>query len=127
MEALYNAGADYSPSYYYMVASPKEEEYYVNGVQDIIGDVPLFGWSAVDNEIIGDWKIFCNDKCYTDGVAVVFFYTEKPIEIVYTGEFHESKNAGIITKIDGDRKLVEKDGHPSLKKYDEWINQDPEK
>lgn len=127
MEALENAGADYAPSYYYMVAPPKEEEDYVKGIQDIIGDVPFFGGSAADNTIAGDWKIFCNNKCYSDGLSVVFFYTEKPIETVYTGAYHESCNVGIITKIEGDRKLVEIDGVPALKKYAEWTNQDPDK
>lgn len=126
MEALEKAGVDYAPSYYYMVASPKEEEYYVKGIQDVIGDVPFFGGSAADNAIAGDWKIFCDENSYSDGVAVIFFYTDKPIETVYTGAYHESKNVGIITKIDGDRKLVEIDGVPALKKYAEWTNQKPE-
>ena len=122
MEALDRAGLDYAPSYYYMVASPKEEEYYVKGIQDIIGDVPFFGGSAADNEVKGDWSIFCDGTSFSDGVAVIFFYTDKPIETVYTGAYHESKNVGIITKIDGDRKLVEIDGVPALKKYAEWTN-----
>lgn len=122
MEALDRAGLDYAPSYYYMVASPKEEEYYVKGIQDIIGDVPFFGGSAADNALSGDWSIFCDGNSFSDGVAVIFFYTDKPIETVYTGAYHESKNVGIITKIDGDRKLVEIDGVPALKKYAEWTN-----
>ena len=122
MEALDRAGLDYAPSYYYMAASPKEEEYYVKGIQDIIGDVPFFGGSAADNEVKGDWSIFCDGTSFSDGVAVIFFYTDKPIETVYTGAYHESKNVGIITKIDGDRKLVEIDGVPALKKYAEWTN-----
>ena len=54
-EALAKAGLDYAPTYYYMVASPKEEEYYVKGIQDVIGDVPFFGGSAADNAIAGDF------------------------------------------------------------------------
>ena len=126
MEALDRAGLDYAPSYYYMVASPKEEEYYVKGIQDIIGDVPFFGGSAADNALAGDWSIFCDGTSFSDGVAVIFFYTDKPIETVYTGAYHESKNVGIITKIDGDRKLVEIDGVPALKKYAEWTNKNPD-
>jgi len=126
MEALDRAGLDYAPSYYYMVASPKEEEYYVKGIQDIIGDVPFFGGSAADNALSGDWSIFCDGTSFSDGVAVIFFYTDKPIETVYTGAYHESKNIGIITKIDGDRKLVEIDGEPALKKYAEWTNKNPD-
>lgn len=126
MEALDRAGLDYAPSYYYMVASPKEEEYYVKGIQDVIGDVPFFGGSAADNALSGDWSIFCDGTSFSDGVAVIFFYTDKPIETVYTGAYHESKNVGIITKIDGDRKLVEIDGVPALKKYAEWTNKNPD-
>ena len=126
MEALDRAGLDYAPSYYYMVASPKEEEYYVKGIQDIIGDVPFFGGSAADNALSGDWSIFCDGNSFSDGVAVIFFYTDKPIETVYTGAYHESKNVGIITKTDGDRKLVEIDGEPALKKYAEWTNKNPD-
>ena len=126
MEALDRAGLDYAPSYYYMVASPKEEEYYVKGIQDVIGDVPFFGGSAADNALSGDWSIFCDGTSFSDGVAVIFFYTDKPIETVYTGAYHESKNVGIITKIDGDRKLVEIDGVSALKKYAEWTNKNPD-
>lgn len=126
MEALEKAGLDYAPSYYYMVASPKEEESYVKGIQDVIGDVPFFGGSAADNAIAGDWSIFCDGNSFSDGVAVIFFYTDKPIETVYTGAYHESKNVGIITKVDGDRKLVEIDGVPALKKYAEWTNKNPD-
>ena len=46
-EAVLNAGATYSPDYFYMVASPKEEEDYLMGIQDIIGRVPMFGGSAL--------------------------------------------------------------------------------
>ena len=124
LEALEKAGKDYAPSYYYMVASPKEEEYYVKGIQDVIGDVPFFGGSAADNAIVGDWSIFDNTKIFSDGVAVAFFYTDKLVETVYTGSYEETENVGVITKVDGDRKLVEIDHEPALKKYASWIGID---
>ena len=127
MEAVLNAGKDYTPAYYYMVASPAEEEYYVKGIQDVIGDVPFFGGSAADNAIAGDWKIFCNDEVFGDGVAVAFFYVEKEIVTTYTGAYEESKNVGIITKVENDRKLVEIDGVSALKKYAEWLETTPDK
>lgn len=120
LEALENAGKDYAPAYYYMVASPKEEEYYVKGIQDIIGDVPFFGGSAADNAIQGDWSIFDQETIFSDGVAVAFFYTDKLVETVYTGAYEESKNVGIVTKVEGDRTLVEIDHEPALKKYASW-------
>lgn len=124
LEALENAGKDYAPSYYYMVASPKEEEYYVKGIQDVIGDVPFFGGSAADNAIAGDWSIFDDTKIFSDGVAVAFFYTDKLVETVYTGAYDETENVGIVTKVEGDRTLVEIDHEPALKKYASWIGVD---
>ena len=39
---------------------------------------------------------------------------------VYTGEYHETTNSGVITKIKGNRTLVEIDGTSALKKYSSW-------
>ena len=125
-EALEKSGLDYAPSYYYMVASPKEEEYYAKGIQDVIGEVPFFGGSAADNAVAGDWSIFCDEKCYSDGVAVVFFYTNKPVETVFTGAFEETDHVGIVTKVNGERQIAEIDGKPALDVYASWIGMKPE-
>ena len=120
VEAMKHAGTCDVPSYFYMVASPGEEEDYLKGIEDVIGRVPFFGGSAADNTISGEWKIFTNDKIFADGVAVAFFYTDKPMANVYTGAYHETTNSGIITKLEGKRTLVEIDGEPALKKYQKW-------
>lgn len=39
---------------------------------------------------------------------------------LYTGAYHETDKAGLITKISGSRTLVEIDHEPALKKYAEW-------
>ena len=54
-------------------------------------------------------------KFLSDGVAVAFFYTDKEMKNVYTGEYHETTNSGVITKIKGNRTLVEIDGVPAIK------------
>ena len=56
MEAANKAGMNIAPSYFYMVASPKEEEDYLMGIQDVIGRVPFFGGSAADDTVEG--KLF---------------------------------------------------------------------
>lgn len=119
-EAMAKAGRNEAPAYYYMVASPAEEEYYEKGIADIIGEVPFFGGSAADNTVEGKWSIYTNDKIFTDGVAVAFFYTDKPATNVFTGAYEETNNVGIITKLKGDRTLVEINGKPALEQYCEW-------
>ena len=120
MEAMKNAGLDFAPEYFYMVASPGEEEDYLKGIEDVIGRVPFFGGSAADNTVEGKWSIFTGNSVFSDGVAVAFFYTDKKMSNVYTGAYHETGNAGIVTKLKGKRTLVEIDGVPALKKYATW-------
>lgn len=122
--AMKAAGKDCAPSYYYMAASPAEEEYYVKGITHVIGRVPFFGGSAADNAIAGDWKLYTSSGDFADGVAVAFFYTDKPMANVYTGAYHETGDVGVVTKVIGDRTLAEIDGVPALEKYAEWRDMD---
>lgn len=119
-EAMEKAGREDSPAYFYMVASPAEEEEYIKGIQDVIGSVPVFGGSAADNTVEGKWSIYTNNDIFDDGVAVAFFYTDKKMENLFTGEYHETTNSGVITEVKGKRTLVEIDGEPALKKYAKW-------
>ena len=124
-QAVENAGENYSPNYFYMVASPKEEEDYLMGIQDVIGRVPMFGGSAADDTVEGNWKIFCNNEVFQDGVAVAFFYTDNDIVTSYTGAYRDTENYGLITEVKNDRTLVKIDGVSALKKYADWIGKKP--
>lgn len=125
IEAVNNAGSQRAPAYFYMVASPKDEEAYLMGIQDVIGRVPMFGGSAADDTLEDNWKIICNDKVITDGVAVAFFYTDNEIVTSYTGAYKETGNMGLITEVKDRRELVSIDGISALKKYAHWTNVSP--
>ena len=120
IDAMNKVGTTFSPSYFFMIANPGEEEEYAKGIQDVIGDIPMFGGSCADDDLSGKWKIFTGDKVFSEGVAVAFFYTNKKIINEYTGKYHETVNSGVITKIEGRRTLKEIDGIPAMKKYAEW-------
>lgn len=123
--AVQNAKTTRAPAYFYMVSSPKEEEEYLLGIQDVIGRVPMFGGSAADDEIKEEWKIICDDKIINDGVAVAFFYTDTEIETAFSGEYNETNNVGIITKVEDKRTVVEIDGISAFRKYAQWIGASP--
>ncbi len=125
IEAVENAKSTRAPAYFYMVASPKEEEAYLMGIQDVIGRVPMFGGSAADDTVSGDWKIICNEKVIEDGVAVAFFYTDNEMVTSFTGGYKETKNIGLITEVKDHRNLVSIDGVSALKKYAHWCNVSP--
>ena len=125
-KALEKAGLDYAPDYFFMSASPAEEEEYIKGIQDVIGRVPCFGGSAADNTVEGKWSIFYNDTIFNDGIVAAFFYTANDIATVYTGAYNETKDMGIITKLNDTRVLAEIDGEPALDKYKNWRGLDDE-
>ena len=108
------------PDYFFMTASPAEEEEYLLGIQDVIGEVPVFGGSAADNTVEGKWSIICDDKIFSDGCAIALFATDAPMANIYKGQFTETEQAGIITKVNGKRSLAEIDHVPALDKYIEW-------
>lgn len=122
-EAITNAGIKKVPSYFYMVASPSDEEEYLKGIEDVIGTVPFFGGSAPQNED-GTCRIICNDKVINDGCAVAFFFAKNECKNMYSGYFRETSNVGVITRLNGYRNLAEIDKTPALVKYAEWNNVD---
>ena len=109
----------------YMSASPTEEEYFLKGITNIIGRVPLFGGSAADNTISGNWKLYLDNTITTEGVAIALIHTNATITNVFTGAYHETKDMGIITKVNGNRTLVEIDNKPALKVYASWRKMKP--
>ena len=126
IQAVQNAKSTRAPAYIYMVASPRQEEEYLMGIQDVIGLVPIVGGSAADDTVEGKCKIICNDKVYTDGVAVAFFYTDSEIVTSFSGGYRETENIGLITEVKDNRNLVSIDGVSALKKYANWIGESPQ-
>lgn len=125
-EAMKAANQNSSPNFFYMAASPAEEEFYLKGISSIIGRIPFFGGSAADNSISGNWKLYTDNSQFSDGVVIAFFYGDIKMTNLFTGTYRETDDFGVITKIDGNRTLVEIDGVPATKKYAEWRGIDME-
>jgi hypothetical protein len=120
------AGKTCAPDYFYMAASPAEEEFYLRGITKVIGRVPFFGGSAADNSIEGKWLLYADGKFFADGCIAAFFYGGPKMCNLFTGAYRETDDFGIITKVDGYRKLVEIDGVPAADKYMAWRGLDRE-
>ena len=61
-DALQAAGRTDAPDYFYMAASPAEEEKYLEGITAVIGRKPFFGGSAADNSLEGKWLLYAGGK-----------------------------------------------------------------
>lgn len=120
-EAMRELG-ERKPNYFFMTASPKEEEEYLLGVQDVVGKIPVFGGSAADNTVEGNWSVIVDDKVFADGCAIALFATDAEMKNIYTGQYNETDNVGIITEVKNDRTLVTIDGVPAVEKYCEWTD-----
>lgn len=114
------AGEEHGPDFFYMAASSAEEERYLKGIASVIGRVPYFGGTAADNTIEGNWKLYVNDDVFADGAVVAFFYSNAWMTNLFTGAYHETDDYGVITKLDGRRRIMEIDHVPALDKYKEW-------
>ncbi len=116
--AMNKLGTKSSPSYFFMIANSEDEEEYVEGIREVIGDVPIFGCSPTQKNM----KIFTEEGIVTNGLAVAFVYTNKKFENVFENNYHETVNSGVITKITGNNIIDEINGIKSLKKYCEWTD-----
>lgn len=113
------------PDLMYMAASPTEEEFFLKGTNRVVGRVPLFGGSAADNTISGNWSLYLDNKVTGEGVAVALIYMKNGFVNEFTGAYRETKDMGIITKVEGTRQLVSIDGVPAVKKYAQWRGRKP--
>lgn len=113
------------PDLMYMTASPTEEEFFLKGANRVVGRVPLFGGSAADNTISGNWSLYLDNKVTGEGVAVALIYMKGGFRNEFTGAYRETKDMGIITKVEGTRQLVSIDGVPAVKKYAQWRGRKP--
>ena len=123
-QAMQAAGKDCPPDFWYMAASPAEEEYYIKGVTEVIGRKPFFGGSAADNEIAGKWWLYSGTDAFQDGCVVAFFYTDAAFTNKFTGAYEETDKFGVVTKMNGDRGIAEIDGKPALDVYADWRGMD---
>ena len=117
--AINNAHMKTRPSYVYLIATTGDEEEYLKGIQDVVGRVPIFGGTASDDNRKMNWRIFCNNQVFQEGLVVAFIYTTKKVSLEFTGAYQQKGNAGVITEIDG-KTLVSIDRVPALNKYAEW-------
>ncbi len=124
--AMKKAKKDCAPDYFYMAASPAEEEFYLKGISSVVGRIPFFGGSAADNSISGEWHLFTDDNEFQDGAIVAFFYGGPKMTNLFTGAYRETNDVGIITKVEGNRVLKEIDGVAATTKYKEWLGCDKE-
>ncbi len=125
--AMKKAGRTTPPDYFHLATSACFEELYLKGVAEVIGRRPVFGSGAVDNLVMGDWQVMTEEGPLGDGLAVAFFYADKPLAGHFTSApYYELPERCLITRMAGPRKLLEVEGHPMLHRIARCSGCDPE-
>ena len=121
--ALMNAGRPFeSPSLIWCALPPGEEEAILNGFTSVVGEqVPIFGGSAADNTVEGNWYISTSSHSGANCLAVAVMYPSSPLGLSYSSGYKPTE-AVFKASSAQNRHIIELDGLPAAKAYNEATN-----
>ncbi len=124
-EAILKAGKPEGsrPDLVIMASTPGIEEAVLKGIADVAGNnVPVYGGTAADNTITGNWKVFNNNEIYSSGFTLVTIFSNLKIGCAFLSGYLASEKNGIATKVKNKegRVLLEIDGRPAAEVYNDW-------
>jgi hypothetical protein len=103
-------------------ATPGFEERILEGVRAAFGtEVPVYGGSAADDTITGDWSVFANGARVSEGFVLAGLGSASLLRGAFLGGYLPSEHGGTVTRAKG-RTVFEIDGRPAAQVYGEWVN-----
>lgn len=123
LRALEMAGrAGEVPAMIWLTVAPGQEEAVLKGLHDLFGhDLPVYGGSAADNDVSGQWTLFGPSGHYQDGIVVSVMFPSQPISSSYNSGYAPLGEQGVVTRVEG-RRLMEIDGNPAASVYHDWTD-----
>lgn len=103
-------------------ATPGFEERILEGISDAFdGDAPpVYGGSAADDAIAGEWRIFLGTRIEREGFVLIGFTSEHPISGAFVSGYTPTQSRARVTRAQG-RVVYELDGAPAARVYNRWI------
>lgn len=119
MAALENSDVPYeSPALVWCAMPPGNEEEMLAGFADVIGpNIPVFGGSAADNDVSGQWQQGCHNDTGEDRVVVAVLYNSTPMGMSYSSGYKPTNKVCVATDVDG-RVLHQLDNDTAANVYD---------
>ena len=113
------------PDMIWIYQSPGHEEAVMEGLTSIVGDgCPIFGGSAADNDVSGQWTLIGPEGALTDGIVVAAMFPSGRVGYAFQGGYEPSGHSGVAAMSEGDatsRVVATIDGTPAAEVYDGWI------
>lgn len=107
------------PQMVLMHATPGFEEQLLEGLQLRLPGVPVFGGSAADDAISGQWSVFCNGRPTSRGAVFAGLRSRRRMGGGFVGGYLPSGRRGVVTRAEG-RIIHEIDRKPAAIVYNEW-------
>jgi hypothetical protein len=111
------------PASILMHATPGFEERVLEGIDDAFGGnpPPVYGGSAADDTISGEWKVFHNDILTGEGFVLVGFWSKRRVFGSFVAGYAPTTTRGTVTAANG-RVIKTIDGKPAAQIYNEWTH-----
>ncbi len=103
-------------------ATPGFEERVLAGIDEAFdGSVPIYGGSAADDDLRGDWRVFSGLRTEREGFVIAGFTSPHEIHGSFIAGYTPTGQKGKVTAASG-RVVQTIDGQPAAKVYDHWTN-----
>lgn len=117
-QAMLNAGKPHElPKLIWCMQAPGQEELVLESFKTVVGDtVPIYGGSAADDSVSGDWLQFDGKTLYQNGLIVAVFYPSTGLSSFFSCGYSEVRSLGTVTQVQG-RELLTLDQQPAAERY----------
>ncbi|XKF15160.1 FIST C-terminal domain-containing protein [Halomonas sp. BLK-85] len=121
LNALEMAGrAGEVPDMVWLTVTAGNEEAVLKGLRSMFGDdLPVYGGTAADNDISGQWSLFGPGGTCHNGVVVSVMFPSGGMSSSYNSGYAPLVEQGTVTRVEG-RRLIEIDGQPAAAVYHQW-------
>jgi hypothetical protein len=111
------------PSCLLLHATPGFEERLLEGIEEAFtgSPPPVYGGSAADDEMKGDWRVFLDSKIVTEGFLLVGFSSPRRVLGAFVSGYTPTNTTGTVTATTG-RVVNTINGRPAAEVYNTWTN-----
>jgi len=112
------------PSMVLIAATPGNEEQVLAGVHEVLPGVPVFGGSAADHAIVGEWSIFTTEGPRREGVTLAGLWgSSLRLGAAIEGPHEPTGKSATISASEG-RTIHKLDERPATAVLHEWVGDD---
>lgn len=120
-QAMTDAGCPaQTPDLVWCFQAPGQEEAVLSGIRAVVGKhVPVFGGSAADDVLNGDWQMFDGQQMGSDLLVIAVLYPSAPLYGYFSAGYSLTPQSGKVTSATS-REILTIDDRPAAEVYLAW-------